>query len=76
LLYTQYIYPLEIATAILLVAMFAAIALTLRKSKDTKRANPGDQVRVKAKDRMAVVQMAPTLPAIEPAVTTNAENKV
>ncbi|MCF8207811.1 MAG: NADH-quinone oxidoreductase subunit J [Rhodoferax sp.] len=60
LMYTQYIYPLEVAAAILLVAMFAAIALTLRVRKDTKYLNPGDQVRVKASDRLTVLKMAPT----------------
>lgn len=57
LLYTEYIYPLEIAAAILLVAMIAAIALTLRARKDSKYVSPGEQVRVRAKDRMTVLQM-------------------
>jgi NADH-quinone oxidoreductase subunit J len=61
LMFTKYIYPLEIAAAILLVAMFAAIALTLRARKDSKYVDPADQVRVKARDRMEVVKMAPTL---------------
>jgi NADH-quinone oxidoreductase subunit J len=52
-LYSQYVYPLEIAAAILLVAMIAAIALTLRQRKDSKQVSPSIQVRVKAKDRMA-----------------------
>lgn len=60
LMFTKYIYPLEIAAAILLVAMFAAIALTLRARKDSKYVDPADQVRVKARDRMEVIQMAPT----------------
>jgi NADH-quinone oxidoreductase subunit J len=41
LLYTQYIYPLEVAAAVLLVAMIAAIALTLRARKDSKYVSPG-----------------------------------
>lgn len=61
LMFTKYLYPLEIAAAILLVAMFAAIALTLRARKDSKYADPADQVRVRARDRMEVVKMAPTL---------------
>jgi NADH-quinone oxidoreductase subunit J len=65
LMYTRYIYPLEIAAAILLVAMIAAIALTLRTRKDTKYTNPGDQVRVKARDRMKVVKMEVTRTAAE-----------
>ena len=60
LLYTKYIYPLEVAAAVLLVAMIAAIALTLRPRKDSKYVSPGDQVRVKARDRMTVVKMAAT----------------
>jgi len=59
-LYSQYLYPLEIAAAILLVAMIAAIALTLRRRKDNKFVSPTDQVRVKAKDRLTVVKMAAT----------------
>ena len=57
LLYSQYIYPLEIAAVILLVAIIAAIALTLRERKDSKRTNPADQVRVKARDRVRLVKM-------------------
>jgi NADH-quinone oxidoreductase subunit J len=76
-LYTQYLYPLEIAAAILLVAMIAAIALTLRQRKDTKYLSPSEQIRVKSKDRMTVVKMAATKVAkIDDAATVNtAENK-
>jgi NADH-quinone oxidoreductase subunit J len=76
-LYTQYLYPLEIAAAILLVAMVAAIALALRERKDNKHVNPSDQVRVKAKDRMTVVKMAATQVAPIDAATSakTAENK-
>ena len=56
-LYSQYIYPLEIAAVILLVAIIAAIALTLRERKDSKRTNPSEQVRVKAHDRVRLVKM-------------------
>lgn len=62
LLYSQYVYPLEIAAMILLVAMIAAIALTLRQRKDSKYSSPSDQVRVKAQDRMTVIKMPATLP--------------
>ena len=58
-LYTEYLYPLEIAAVILLVAIVAAIALTLRERKDSKAQNPADQVRVKAADRLQLVKMAP-----------------
>jgi NADH-quinone oxidoreductase subunit J len=73
LLYTEYLYPVEIAAVILLVAIIAAIALTLRDRKDSKYVNPADQVRVKAKDRMSVVHINPTLPASQrPAAQPNA----
>ncbi len=65
LLFTQYIYPLEVGAAILLVAMIAAIALTLRARKDSKYVSPGDQVRVKSRDRMTVVKMNATQAAVE-----------
>lgn len=61
LLYTQYLYPVEIAAVLLLVAMITAIALTLRKRKDTNKAiNPAIQVRVRAADRISLVKMAAT----------------
>lgn len=62
LLYTEYLMPIQIAGAILLVAMIAAIALTLRERKDSKAIDPGVQVRVKAADRLTVVKMAATQP--------------
>jgi NADH-quinone oxidoreductase subunit J len=76
LIYTQYLYPLEIAAAVLLVAMIAAIALTLRARKDSKYVSPGDQVRVKAADRMTVLKMQAT--QVSPASTEAAptETKV
>ncbi|WP_296508050.1 NADH-quinone oxidoreductase subunit J [Rhodoferax sp.] len=65
LLFTQYIVQLEVAAAILLVAMIAAIALTLRARKDSKYVSPGDQVRVKSIDRMTVLKMDATKAAPE-----------
>jgi len=55
--YTKYLYPLQIAAVLLLVAIIAAIALTLRQRKDSKYQNPSDQVRVKAADRVRIVKM-------------------
>jgi NADH-quinone oxidoreductase subunit J len=76
LLFTQYLLPLEVAAAILLVAMIAAIALTLRARKDSKYVSPGDQVRVKSRDRMTVVKMAATRAAPAAAVeAADAEKK-
>ena len=60
LLYTEYLYPIEIASVILLVAMITAIALTLRKRKDNKAINVSEQVRVRAEDRLSLVKMAST----------------
>ena len=75
LLYTHYLYPLEIAAVILLVAIIAAIALTLRQRKDSKYVNPADQVRVNARDRMQVIKMKATqeaLPVATPNVVSDA----
>ncbi|MEO6064279.1 MAG: NADH-quinone oxidoreductase subunit J, partial [Lysobacterales bacterium] len=57
LLYTDYIYPLEIAGVILLVAMVSAIALTLRHRKDAKAQDPGAQVKVRSIDRLRIIQV-------------------
>ena len=72
-MYTRYLYPLQIAAVLLLVAIIAAIALTLRKRKDSKYINPSDQVNVRAADRVRIVKMAPTVEA--PAVSTPAGDK-
>ncbi len=56
-LYTVYMYPFEIAAVILLVAIIAAIALTMRKRPETRYQDPSQQVMVKAKDRVRVVKM-------------------
>jgi NADH-quinone oxidoreductase subunit J len=60
-IYTQYLYPLEIAAVILLVAIIAAIALTLRQRKDTKHTDPSEQVKAKKIDRVRLVKMQPTV---------------
>ena len=65
-LYTDYLYALEIAAVILLVAIVAAIALTMRERKDTKAQNPGEQVKVKAADRLRLVKMDPVHQALVP----------
>jgi NADH-quinone oxidoreductase subunit J len=59
LLYTVYVYPFEIAAVILLVAIVAAIALTLRRRKThSKYQDPGQQVLVRRQDRVRMVSMA------------------
>jgi len=57
LVYTQYVYPFEIAAVILLVAIIAAIALTHRTRRDSKYQKPGDQVKVRPQDRLRVLSM-------------------
>lgn len=56
-LYTVYVYPFEIAAVILLVAIIAAIALTLRRRPKTKYQNPDLQIAVKRDDRIRMVKM-------------------
>ena len=56
-LYTDYLYPFEIAAVILLVAIVAAIALTMRRRPGLKQQNIARQVAVRAKDRLRVVSM-------------------
>ena len=60
-MYTRYLYPLQIAAVLLLVAIIAAIALTLRRRKDSKAIDPSQQVRVKAADRLRMVSLEPTI---------------
>ena len=73
-IYTQYLYPLEIAAVLLLVAMVAAIALTLRQRKDAKGQDPSKQVRVTKGARLKIIKMAPTveLPPTSPDAPTDA----
>jgi NADH-quinone oxidoreductase subunit J len=56
-LYTEYVYPFEIAAVILLVAIIAAIALTMRRRPETKFQDPAEQIKVRRKDRVRLVQM-------------------
>jgi len=60
-IYTQYLYPLQLAAVLLLVAIIAAIALTLRGRKDSRHMDPSQQVRVRKADRVRLVKMAPTV---------------
>ena len=57
LLYTDYVYPFEIAAVILLVAIVAAIALTLRRRRDSKSQDAAMQAQVKRKDRIRIISM-------------------
>ena len=62
-LYTQHLLPFEVAGIILLVAIIAAIALTLRKRTDVKTQDPSRQVRVKRDERVRLVKMKSETPA-------------
>jgi NADH-quinone oxidoreductase subunit J len=57
LIYTEFVYPFEIAAVILLVAIVAAIALTLRRRKVSRYVDPASQVSVRRQDRVRIVQM-------------------
>ena len=56
-MYTQYAYAFEIAAVLLLVAIIAAIALTLRQRKDTRRQDPSQQVKARPAERVRLVSM-------------------
>lgn len=72
-IYTEYIYGFEIAAAILLVAIIAAVALTLRRREGVKAIDPADAVRVKRNDRLRIVKMAAVTEASSGASTAAGE---
>ena len=74
ILYTDYAYPFELAAILLLVAIVAAIALTLRARKDSRHQDPSQQVKVKKADRLRLVRMKPVIdtPADAPAAAKQA----
>ncbi len=77
-IYTKYLYPVQLAAVLLLVAIIAAIALTLRKRKDTRAQDPSQQVLAKKADRLRIVKMDPVrdLPApAAPAAAAAGEKK-
>jgi NADH-quinone oxidoreductase subunit J len=55
-MYTQYLLPFELASVVLLVAIVAAIALTLREKRESKSINPSEQVLVRKQDRLRMVK--------------------
>jgi NADH-quinone oxidoreductase subunit J len=57
ILYTDYVLAFEVAAVILLVAIIAAIALTLRRRKDSRGQDPAEQVRARREDRVRLVSM-------------------
>jgi len=72
LMYTKYLYPVEIASVILLVGMVAAIALTLRRRKDSKAIDPALQARVRSADRVRLVKVTATQKAAADSVVVSA----
>jgi NADH-quinone oxidoreductase subunit J len=60
-IYTAYLYPLQVAAVLLLVAIIAAIALTLRQRKDSRALDVSEQLKAKKADRVRLVPMRPTV---------------
>jgi NADH-quinone oxidoreductase subunit J len=60
-IYTRYLYPLQIAAVLLLVAIIAAVVLTLRRRKDSRYQDPAQQVKARKADRLRIVQMRPVV---------------
>ncbi len=56
-IYTDYVYPFELASVILLVALIAAVVLNLRQRRDNKQLHPSEQIAVQRKDRVRIVSM-------------------
>jgi NADH-quinone oxidoreductase subunit J len=75
LLYSHYLFPLQVAAVILLVAIIAAIALTLRRRKDSRHIDPALQVRVRASDRLQIIKLPPTVAAPEPVAPAAVEKQ-
>ncbi len=73
LIYTDYVYPFELAAVLLLIAMVAAIALTLRRRRDNKRQDVSKQVKVRRQDRVRIVSVpsAPKAGVAQETVVTN-----
>ena len=66
LIYTEYVYAFEIASVILLVAIVAAIALTLRRRKETKYQDAASQINVRREDRVRHL----SIPSVRPSHTS------
>ncbi|MFN0185070.1 MAG: NADH-quinone oxidoreductase subunit J [Aquabacterium sp.] len=60
-IYTRYQYPVQVAAVLLLVAIIAAIALTLRERKDSRYIDPSEQVKARKADRLRIIKLAPTV---------------
>ena len=73
LIYTEYVYAFEVAGTILLVAIIAAVALTLRGRKDSKYFDPAEAVKVKASDRLRIVRMKSESNRVVPAASNSTD---
>ena len=69
-LYSDYLLPFELASVVLLVAIVAAIALTLRDRKESKSMDPAKQVLVKKQDRLRIIKMDAVVEVPEPTATS------
>ena len=69
-LYSDYLLPIELASVVLLVAIVAAIALTLRDRKESKSMDPAKQVLVKKQDRLRIIKMDAVVEVPEPTATS------
>jgi NADH-quinone oxidoreductase subunit J len=67
-MFQQYAFAVEVASIVLLVAIIAAVALTLRKRKDVRYNDPQAAIRTKAKDRMRIIKIDSIKPLVSPAV--------
>ena len=65
-LYTDYVFPFQLAAVVLLVAIVAAIAITLRSRKETKYQDPQAQLSARRADRLKIVKMPPARPSSGP----------
>ncbi len=76
-IFTQYLYPLQVAAVLLLVAIIAAIALTLRRRKDSRQMDASEQVKARKSDRLRIVKMKPVIEAasVPPAAGADAATK-
>jgi NADH-quinone oxidoreductase subunit J len=75
LIYTDYVYPFELAAVLLLVAMVSAIALSLRKRRDAKRQDISKQVKVRKQDRLRIVSVpSANSPAVAEDVAVSGEH--
>jgi len=72
-LYTDYVYPFELAAVLLLIAIVAAISLTMRKRPGLKQQDIGKQVAVRSQDRVRIVKVEATRPEAPPAEPSSTE---